>query len=397
MSGWEEELARRLADWRAAGLERRLRVAEGRGVELTVAGRRVVSFASNDYLGLSSDPRVAAAAREALEESGAGATASRLLCGTRPVHAALEADLAAFKRSEAALVFASGYQAALAALAAPAGEDSTVLADRLVHACLIDGARLSGARMRTFRHNNVSDLREALGREAARRCMVVVESLYSMDGDIAPLAEMIAAAREHSALILVDEAHATGVLGPGGRGLLAEVLGEAPLPADVLAMGTLSKALGSQGGFLCASGLIREVILHSGRAFLFSTGLAPAAAGAAREALRLAREDEPRRQDLLRRSEELREELTRRGWRVGCGEAGEKLRGPILPLWVGDENRAARLAERLFEAGYWVPAIRYPTVRRGTARLRLSLSALHTGEHAAGVLAALDGLRAERT
>lgn len=382
MSAWAEHLAGRMDDWRAAGLVRHLRIADGEGVHLRVGGREVISFASNDYLGLSRHPRVKAAARAAIDAHGTGATASRLICGTRPEHAELEASLARFKGSEACLVFASGYQTPLALLPAVAGDAScSIVLDRLAHACLVDGARLSNARVRTFRHNEPEDLAAVLEKEASRakdlRILVAVESLYSMDGDIAPLAKIHAVARCFGAWLLVDEAHATGVLGPGGRGVLAEVFpGE--LPDDVLAMGTLSKALGSQGGYLCASRCVTDWIVQAGRAFLFSTGLAPAAAAAAREALKLIQDDDSPRVRLLERSAALRERLRTAGWDVGGQDARGPWNSPILPLLVGDERRAVELADALLERGFWVPAIRYPTVKRGAARLRISLSAAHS-------------------
>jgi 8-amino-7-oxononanoate synthase len=415
---WCEELASRLAAWKDAGLARRLRLSAGRGVRVRLDGRPVVSFATNDYLDLSSDPRVLAAAQAALEASGAGATASRLLGGHKPEHARLEEDLARYKGAEAALVFPSGYQTAVAALSTLGGRigilpvrqpgtavlrrgagrsaelaasPCTVLLDRAAHACLIDGARLSGARLRTFPHNDVAALRQVLAREAAAtgsarpRLLVVIESLYSMDGDVAPVAEIHAAARAVGAWLFVDEAHATGVLGPRGRGVLADVFpGE--LPPDVLAMGTLSKALGSQGGFLCASRLVIETLIQSGRPFLFTTGLAPAAAAAARAALSIAQEDEARRCGLLQRAQALRASLRQQGWQVLGGP------GPILPILAGDEDRAVAWAERLLEQGLWAPAVRYPTVRKGAARLRVSLTAGHSPEDLRALKTALQAV-----
>lgn len=421
MSNWASFIDGRLEDWRNAGLARRLRVADGEGIHLRVNGRDVISFASNDYLGLSRHPRVKAAARAAIEAHGAGATASRLICGTRPEHAELETALARFKGSESCLVFASGYQTPLALLPALAGEaPCAIVLDRLAHACLVDGARLSGARVRTFRHNDPRDLAKVLEKEASRndglRVLVAVESLYSMDGNVAPLAEIHAVARRFGAWLLVDEAHATGVLGICGRGALANVFPDT-LPEDVLAMGTLSKALGSQGGYLCASRRVTELLVHAGRAFLFSTGLAPAAAAAAREALRLIEEDDGPRTRLLERSEALRVRLQQAGWEVLGGprpsrpqEAGGDARGPgarpsqaapcgqdacgpesspILPLVIGDERRVVEIAEVLLERGFWVPAIRYPTVKRGSARLRISLSAAHQDTEIDGLVEAL--------
>ncbi|MCK6473349.1 MAG: 8-amino-7-oxononanoate synthase [Planctomycetes bacterium] len=392
MTSWARRFDDRLAGWRDEGLARRLRRAEGRGVHLRVDGRAVVSFASNDYLGLSQHPAVLAAAKAAVDREGAGATASRLICGSRPVHEDLEAALADFKRAEAALVFASGYHAALASIGAILSgiEDAVVMLDRLCHASLLDAARLTGARMRTFKHNDPGDLKRLLAAEAAetkettsaaRPVLIVVESLYSMDGDLAPLGPLYALAQEFGALLLVDEAHATGVLGEGGRGALADVFAGA-LPPDVVSLGTLSKALGSQGGFVCAARAVTETIVHAGRAFLFSTGLAPGSAAAAREALARI-DDGDRRRRLLRRCNEVRTALRMKGLEVGGGP------GPILPIPVGEEKEAAAKAERLLASGFWVPAVRYPTVKRGQARLRLSLSAEHTDADVKALLEAL--------
>ncbi|MCW8133014.1 MAG: aminotransferase class I/II-fold pyridoxal phosphate-dependent enzyme, partial [Planctomycetota bacterium] len=251
--------------------------------------------------------------------------------------------------------------------------------------------------LRTFKHNDPEDLKRVLEREGVRAngkqgaskhagplALVAVESLYSMDGDVAPLKELYGLSHAAGALLLVDEAHATGVLGPGGRGALAECFAH-DLPADVLAMGTLSKALGSQGGFLCCAAAVRDAIVHGGRAFLFSTGLTPAAAAAAREALLLAEADEPRRLALLRRADDLRAALREKGWKVLGGP------GPIVPILVGGESEAVALAERLLLAGVWAPAVRYPTVKKGQARLRVSVSAAHADQDIERLVAALGG------
>jgi 8-amino-7-oxononanoate synthase len=369
---WDELLAARLADWQAQGLGRELRVASGVGMHFTFQGKPVLSFASNDYLGLATHPDVLAAARAALDAQGAGATASPLICGHTALHAALERELATFKRSAAALVFASGYHAALATISALAGKETTVLLDRLAHASLIDGARLSGARVRAFKHNDAADLAQLLTREEPRRCLVVIESLYSMDGDVAPLEEFVRLTEERGALLLVDEAHATGVLGIKGRGgLEAETRARGGLPAHVVALGTLSKALGSQGGFICASELLAQIVLHAGRAYMFSTALAPAAVAAASAALHLIDVEPERRRHMHGLAAALREQLADFGAHVVPGE------GPIIPVLCGDEERAVRLSRALFEKGMLVPAVRYPTVKRGQARLRISVNANH--------------------
>jgi len=382
---WAAHLAASLRARQIAGLERRLRVAEGPGVRVRLDGREVLHFASNDYLGLSAAPEVVAAGQAALSTQGAGATASRLVCGTKPAHADLEAALAKFKRTAAARVCSSGYQASLAVIGAllenGAEENAefpapAVLLDRLSHASLLDGARLSGARVRTFKHNDAEDLRRLLEKEnSGTRVLVCVESLYSMDGDVAPLRELYAVTHAAGALLLVDEAHATGVLGLGGRGVLSEVF-DAALPPDVVALGTLSKALGSQGGFICAAEDVCKLLEHAGRAFLFTTGLAPVNAATARAALKMIEADEAhggaRRKGLLEKSERLRNALRTQGWTVLGGP------GPIIPVVVGAEEAAVALAAELLKEGLWVPPIRFPTVKRGQARLRISLSAAHT-------------------
>ena len=404
MLTWDESLARRLSAWRAQGLQRQLKTVTGRGVRVTLspsAPREVVSFSSNDYLGLSAHPQVLAAARAALETAPAGAGASPLISGHRPEHQALETALAAFKGSAGALVFSSGYQAALATVAALAGPDDTVILDRLAHASLLDGARLSGARVRVFRHNALEDLARLLAREQGRLCLVVVESLYSMDGDLGPLPELLRLTADSGALLLVDEAHATGVLGEHGRGALeaaqttgrgdaetrgrgeGQTAGMGLMPGHVMALGTLSKALGSQGGFVCARRPVLDLILHAGRAYMFSTALAPAAAAAARAALGLIDSEPQRRTHLAQLSEYVRGRLTK------LGLATPSTLGPIIPVLAGAEDTASQWSAALLDRGFYVPAVRYPTVRRGQARLRLSLSAGHSPADCAGLCDAL--------
>ncbi len=379
---WLEYLDRGSASLRADGLARELKIAGGAGVRLRILGLEVVSFASNDYLGLSTHPRVISAAKCALDEFGAGATASPLICGNRTVHFELACALAEFKGFESALVFSSGYQAALATLGALADGETSILLDKLSHASLIDGAKLSGARVRTYQHNDVEDLARLLEKESARRCIVVVESLYSMDGDVAPIDEIVALAQQWEALLLVDEAHATGVLGESGRGLLS---GKWDNDSRVIVLGTLSKALGAQGGFICASQRIVQTIL-TGRAHLFSTALAPASAAAAREALTLIDFEPERRARLAELAAYVRGELKR------LGLATPSTIGPIVPASMGDEKRALAFSQQLLERGYFVPAVRYPTVKKGEARLRISVSAAHTQDECAGLIRAIDAI-----
>jgi len=385
-SAWDDELNRRLDEWRAQGLSRQVRCAQGNGVRISFRGKEVLSFASNDYLGLSTHPALRAAASEELARSGAGSGASPLICGHKEIHQRLEERLKEFKQTEAALVFPSGYQAALATLGALATGNDTVILDRLSHASLIDGATLSGARVRVFKHNDMIDLMRLLEQERGRRCVIVVESLYSMDGDLAPLQQLAEIAQQNGALLLVDEAHATGVIGAHGRGGL-EALATPILPRHILAMGTLSKALASQGGFLCASSTVISALVHSGRAYLFSTALSPVAASAALAALVLI-DTEPARRTHLRENESfLRAELNAAQMQIVPSN------GPIVPLLIGDEERATVCSEKLFELGIHVPAIRFPTVKKGAARLRISLSAAHTIDDCRTLVTALASLR----
>jgi len=431
-SAWSDHLDARLAAWRKQGLARELKVAEGPGVRFSLRGKTVLSFAANDYLDLSNHPEVVAAAKAALDENGAGATASPLIVGHKSEHAKLEAALCAFKQSEAALVFPSGFQAALAAIGTLAGENDTVILDRLAHASLIDGAKLSGARVRAFKHNDVEDLRRIIraesetpppgplpvsqggGEESAaaaatpsptpslkgrgnnsddataingRRVLVVIESLYSMDGDQARLDEIVGVCNDAGAMLLVDEAHATGVLGASGRGALEALTQKnGALPENVIAMGTLSKALGSQGGFVCASKRVIDTIVHAGRAYLFSTALAPAACAAARAALKLVDSEPERRVHLIQLANSLRSALLNNKFDVVPGS------GPVIAVLTGDEKRATQWSNALLAKGIYVPAIRYPTVKKGQARLRISLSSAHRREDCQALLNALKEL-----
>ncbi len=342
--------------------------AKGRPfLEQLVAPQALLDLASNDYLGLSRHPAVLAAAAAELAASGLGAGASRLVSGTRPVHLALEAALAAWLDRERVLLFPSGFQANLAAVSALADRHSLVLADRLIHHSLLAGVRTSGARLRRFAHNNLADLEHQL--VAARRdrphgrLLVLCESLYSMEGTSPPLAELAALCAHHNAPLLVDEAHALGVLGPGGRGLaygLREV---------ALVCGTFGKAFGGGGAFLAVDEPLGEWLLQSSGAFRYTTALAPPLAAGALAALELLKGEPQAGVALCQRAARWREALAAAGWPRPAGE------GPILPLLVGDDGKALALQQRLEAAGLLTVAIRPPTVPEGTARLRLVLRA----------------------
>ena len=343
---------------RAAGRWRHVRSFDARGPVGRLAGREVVSFASNDYLGLSCHPAVVAAAREALERWGAGATASRLVVGSRPVHADLEAGLAAWKGTERALVFPTGYAANLGVLTALGGPDCLIVSDELNHASIIDGCRLSRSQVAVAAHKDVDHVDHLLAQSGTRRAIVVTDAVFSMDGDEADVAALGECCARRGALLVIDEAHA--VLGPS----------LAPLAAldglRVLRVVTLSKALGSLGGAVCGPGPLVDLLVNRARPFIFSTGLAPADAAAALEAVRITRS--PEGAALMARLRRLTDRL-----RPGHPS-------PILPVIVGSEARATGVAGDLLEEGLLVPAIRPPSVPAGTSRLRIALSAAHTGE-----------------
>lgn len=330
----------------------------------------LLNFSSNDYLDLAHHPDVVAAAARALHAAGAGATASRLVSGTLPVHEELEARLARLKGYPAALVFGSGYLANLGILGALLGRGDAVYADRLAHASLMDAAVLCRAQLYRFRHNNPQHLDELLQKaEGAGRKLVVTESVFSMDGDVAPLPELAAVAQRHGALLLVDEAHATGVFGPGGSGLIREHKLEASVN---LSMGTLSKALGGYGGFVACSTAMRALLVNRARAFIYTTAPPPAAVGAALGALDLLEKNPGWGAELLRRAGAFRDQLRAAGLDVMQSAS------QIIPIQVGANARALAAADQLRAAGLLAIAIRPPTVPEGTARLRLSITRAHS-------------------
>jgi len=357
--------------------------------ETSSGGSPLVNFSSNDYLGLAADPTLREAAKACIDQWGVGAGASRLICGTLGPHAQLERELAAFKRADAALAFSSGYATALGTLGALAGPDDVIILDKLAHASLIDGARLSRATLRVFAHNHLgkleSHLRWARQTAPGGRIIVVTESVFSMDGDLAPIEEIVAIKNRYGALLLLDEAHAIGVIGDGGRGL-ADKRGVASM-VDIQ-MGTLGKALGSAGGYVCARRPVIDLLINRARSFIYSTAPLPAAAAAASAALAFLQTPAGReRQETL--------------WqRIGLfmREAPESRLPPgpvqsaIIPIIIGEEEKAMAASQWLREKGFLVPAIRYPTVSRDSARLRVTLSASHTQEQVSALCSALSRL-----
>jgi 8-amino-7-oxononanoate synthase len=369
-----QDIASELADLTTAGRLRSRPVIDSpddRVIILCADGKRqkLHNWASNDYLGAANRLTVKNAAARALRTYGAGAGAARLLAGGLRCHRRLEERLAHWLGCEEALVTSTGFQANLATLVSLAsGAEDVVILDRLCHASTYDGARLAAGTLLRFTHNDLADLEKQLQRTSgAKRRVVCVESVYSMDGDEAPIVGIHELCRKHGALLVVDEAHAIGVLGPEGRGLCAE-LGVVP---DLL-VGTCSKSLGSQGGFLAGDRDLVELVVNRGRSFIFSTAPVPAAMGAAVATLDLLRKQPGLPAELVANAAEVRSALQAQGWNVPAG------RSAIIPVVVGDEQPALALALRLREAGHFAPAIRPPTVPAGSCRLRLTVTLAHT-------------------
>ncbi len=385
MSALDRRLRAELARLRAEDLYRVRRVVGGRhGVEIEVEGRRCLNFCSNDYLGLAADPRLAQAASHALGECGTGSGAAALISGFNREHRALEEELAAFTRRPRALLFASGWAANLGVLRALLDKSGTLVADELNHASLIDGGRLSGARYRRVAHRDLAGFEQALQGADGAPAMLATDSVFSMDGDLAPLPELAALCRRHDAALMVDDAHGFGVLGEGGRGALfadpSRPLGVGEVPVY---MATLGKALGVSGAFVAGSETLIEYLIQRARTWVFSTAPPPALAGAARASLRIVQAEPERRERLLAAVARLRTGSAQLG--IALAESTT----PIQPLVLGEERRVLAVSSALFQRGYWVAAIRPPTVPRGTARLRITLSAGHGAQQIDGLLEAL--------
>jgi len=390
MSSLDVELNGRLAASREQNLFRELSCVDSpQSSRITIEDRTFLNFSSNDYLGLANDPILKEAAIQAVETFGAGAGASRLICGSLGTFHELEAAIAGFKNAEAALSFSSGYATAIGTICALLGKDDVVVLDKLVHACIVDAARLSGAKIRVFAHNDLNDLEDKLkwaekntkaesGKRKAQ-ILVVTESIFSMDGDAAPLREMTALKEKYGAWLMVDEAHATGVCGRNGRGLADE----AGISGQVeIQMGTLGKALGASGGFICGSRALIDFLVNRARSFIFSTAPVPAAAAAATAAIRFVQssEGEARRKMVWARIGQLQS---------ATGDRRSKIPGAIIPVLIGGEQQAVAAAAALRERGIFIPAIRYPTVARSAARLRVTLTAAHTADEIRQLAAAL--------
>lgn len=378
----EDFLQEQLSEINQRSLRRRLRALESpQGIEVRRDGRELLNFSSNDYLGLANHPALREAAMAEWGRGGFGSGASRLICGTMSAHEELEAELADFKRTPAVLSFSSGYAAALGTIPALCGSGDVVILDKLSHACLVDAAHLSGAAIRVFHHNNLEKLESHLSwareKHPDGRVLVVAESVYSMDGDLAPVAEIVELKDRFGAWLLLDEAHAVGVLGEEGRGLADR---EGVADRVEVQMGTLGKALGSHGAYIAGSVALREFLINRARSFIFSTAQPAPVAAASREALRICRSAEG---EDLRAS--LRQNLALLGEDLGLAETPSA----IVPVIIGGESEAMEISAKLLDAGFLVPAIRYPTVAKGSARLRIAVSAKHSPENIQKLAAAL--------
>ena len=366
-------LDRRIHDLEAAGLRRSLRpLTSPQGREIILEGRRVLNFCSNDYLGLAADPRLAQAAGEALGRRGFGAGASRLVCGDVDEHEALEEELAQFKHTEASLLFGCGYMANAGIIPALVGRGDAVFADKLNHASLVDGVVLSRAAFHRYPHVRMDVLEDMLRKaEDIPRKLIVTDTVFSMDGDVAPLGDVCALAKTYDAWVMVDEAHAFGVLGPTGAGLVEAMrLGD----AVHVQMGTFSKAAGSYGAYGAGARVLKEVLLNTARSFIFTTALPPSVAAASRCALGIMRTEPWRRDSLLENARCMRAALQQAGFDTGRSTT------PIIPVMINDAARAADISRKLLVRGFFVSAIRPPTVPVNTARLRVTVTALHTAE-----------------
>jgi 8-amino-7-oxononanoate synthase len=359
---------------KADGLFRSLRRVEpdplGRSGRLMVEGQSVILLASNNYLGLADHPRVKEAAAAAIQRYGFGSGASRLISGNAPPHEALEERIARFKRTEAALVFSTGYMANLGILSCLIPSEGLLIADRLCHASLIDGCRASGGRFRVYEHGNTDQLERLLDKRPKNQPVVIVtDGVFSMDGDIAPLPALVEIARRHGAAVFVDDAHATGVIGKNGRGTVEHFGLE---PQSVIQMGTLGKALGGFGAYAAGSRLFIDYLINKAKTFIYTTALPPAVTAAALAAFDVLEEEPEIRENLWRNRTYYADGLKSLGFDTLNSET------PIIPIMIGDSRSAVTFSERLLKDGIFAPAIRPPTVPKGTSRIRTTVMATHS-------------------
>ncbi|MEE8574293.1 MAG: 8-amino-7-oxononanoate synthase [Thermodesulfobacteriota bacterium] len=350
------------------------------GTRINIEGKEVVNFSSNDYLSLAGDERLKAAAIDATRRYGAGAGAARLITGNLVPHTDLEARIAEFKKAPAALLFSSGYHANIGVIPALATRGDEIFADKLCHASILDGCRISLAEVSRYAHRDSEALERLLKRSTAKKKLIVTDGVFSMDGTTAPLAEIAELACAYNCAVYVDDAHATGVLGPGGRGTAAHFGIDT---TNIIEMGTLGKALGSYGAFVCGSRELIDYLKSSARAFIYTTALPPGVAAAASAAIDIIRDEPERREKLLKNSSTLLTEISK----LGLDTFGSD--SHIVPVSVGTAKNATVLSRLLLDCGYYVHAVRPPTVREGSARLRITPAAMHSEADISGLLSAL--------
>jgi 8-amino-7-oxononanoate synthase len=389
MNPFDDELNSRLEALREQGLRRELRrVDSAQGPRIKIGSKTFLNFSSNDYLGLANHPVVKEAAIKAVEKFGAGAGASRLICGSLAPFHELEETLADFKKTEAALTFSSGYVTVIGTICALLGKDDIIIIDKLVHASIVDAAKLSGAKLRVFDHNDLDDLEKILKWSKSQianrksQILIVTESIFSMDGDAAPLREIVALKEKYGAWLMVDEAHTTGLYGKNRRGLAEELGVNEQIEIQ---MGTLGKALGASGGYICGSRPLVDFLINRARSFIFSTAPVPMAAAAATAAIQFVQSSKGKiwRKQLWTHVSEFQSQIADRKSQIPSA---------IIPILIGDENKAVEAASKLRTQNIFIPAIRYPTVARGSARLRVTLTAAHSAEDVSELLNALKAL-----
>jgi len=393
VNSFDAALNERLAAIREQGLHRELRrVDSPQSPHIEINGRPLLNFSSNDYLGLANEPAIREAAIKAVEKFGAGAGASRLICGSLAPHHELEEALAEFKGLEAALTFSTGYAAAVGTIGALVGKEDVVVIDKLVHASIVDGARLSGAKLRVYAHNDLNDLEKILKWadevhdpkfmiHSPKRVLIVTESVFSMDGDCAPLKEIVELKNKYGAWLMVDEAHATGLYGTHRRGL-AEEMGVTD--GIEVQMGTLGKALGASGGYIAGSRTLIDYLVNRARSFIFSTAPVPAAAAAATAGIRFVQSQ---------KGEERRKTLWDRVKEFNATFGTPEFISAIIPVIIGNETKAVATAATLLKQNIYVPAIRYPTVARSEARLRVTITAAHSADDVRQLSGAIQAIR----
>ncbi|MBD1373198.1 glycine C-acetyltransferase [Hazenella sp. IB182357] len=372
-----------ISDWKKAGTYRPLTEIESeQGTKVEINGKKVIQLSSNNYLGLTTHPKLKEAAITAVKKYGAGTGSVRTIAGTFDMHEAFERDLAKFKHTEAALVFQSGFTANVGVLASILTENDVVISDELNHASIIDGIRLTKAKRRIYRHVDMEDLENALKEtQSARVRFVVTDGVFSMDGDIAPLPQIVALCEKYNAIIMVDDAHASGVLGRNGRGTVDHF----DLNGRVhIQVGTLSKAVGVLGGYVAGPKVLRDYLIHRARPFLFSTSHPPAVTAACQAALDVLQSEPERIEKLWANTRFFKSEMKKRGFDIGVSET------PITPIIVGDDELTMKLSDRLLEEGIYAQGIAFPTVPTGKARVRTIVTADHSREELEFAINAFD-------